>query len=91
MKPKVTKYYWYLQDSNRKNLAKGDGGMYRYLNLNSKGNAKICDIKLYRISKHDHINDLPVDGHSNDINYGRSNESLYLVWNHVCIERDNFY
>ena len=71
------------QDPSREDLAKGAGGEYRYLQLETDGSENITDVQLLRREdsvSDETVNALGFDGCSGDINRNRGGDYLYLVW-----------
>lgn len=65
----------------RRNLAQGAGGQFRYLKFKfGQGQDRIHTIKLLRLGQA--IVDMPegFTGHSGNINIGRGDDYLYLIW-----------
>ncbi|KAL7266042.1 hypothetical protein RUND412_011426 [Rhizina undulata] len=70
-------------DQGKYNIAKGDGGKYRYIIPinNRQERKKITEVALLRSQNLvDGITDLGYNGYTSDINLGCSNDPLRVVW-----------
>ncbi|KAL4935950.1 hypothetical protein BDV06DRAFT_217035 [Aspergillus oleicola] len=64
-------------------LARGAGGLFRYLETTTNGGSKVAELRLLRRKEpatRETFHGLGYTGWTNDINDGRGGDFLYLVW-----------
>ncbi|KAL2819611.1 hypothetical protein BDW59DRAFT_164937 [Aspergillus cavernicola] len=64
-------------------LAKGAGGLFRYLETTTSGSSKVAELRLLRRKEQvtrETIHGLGYNGWTSDINGGRGGDFLHLVW-----------
>ena len=70
-------------DESKADLARGAGGLYRYLQLERSSTEKRTYLKILRSKDESDLNKkmrFGFDGHSSDINEGRGGDYLYILW-----------